>query len=77
MMSRKAAKEKYTMEQLRKNLEDAGVTLVGGSVDECSMAYKDIHKVMEAQKELVGIVGEFNPYVVKMSGDERKPWEPE
>lgn len=77
LMSRKAAKEKYTMAQLRENLEAAGVTLLGGSVDECSMAYKDIKAVMEAQKDLVEIVGVFQPFVVRMAGESTKPWEAE
>lgn len=70
LMSRKAAKEAYTMAQLRQNLEAAGVTLIGGAVDECSMAYKDIDKVMEAQKELVDIRGVFRPFIVRMSGED-------
>lgn len=77
LMSRKAAKEKYTMHELRENLAAAGVTLIGGAVDECSMAYKDINKVMLAQADLVDIWGIFKPFVVKMSGEEKKPWEPE
>jgi tRNA-splicing ligase RtcB len=77
LMSRKAAKEKITMHQLLENLEAAGVTLIGGSVDESSMAYKDIQKVMAAQKDLVEVWGVFKPFVVKMAGEERKPWEPE
>lgn len=77
LMSRKAAKERYTMAQLRENLEAAGVMLLGGSVDECSMAYKDINAVMEAQKDLVEIVGVFRPFVVRMAGESPKPWEAE
>ena len=76
-MSRKAAKQKYTMSQLRANLESAGVTLIGGSIDECSMAYKDINKVMEAQKDLVEIRGVFQPVVVRMAGEEKKSWDGE
>jgi tRNA-splicing ligase RtcB len=76
-MSRKEAKERYTMSQLRQNLEAAGVTLIGGSVDECSMAYKSITDVMEAQKDLVEIRGVFKPFVVRMAGEETKPWEAE
>lgn len=76
-MSRKAAKEKYTMNDLRDNLAAAGVTLVGGSVDECSMAYKDIEAVMTAQNNLVRIEGSFIPKVVRMSHEQKKPWEKE
>lgn len=77
LMSRKAAKERYTMSQLRENLEKAGVTLMGGAVDECSMAYKDINQVMKAQDDLVSIRGVFRPMIVRMAGEEKKPWEAE
>jgi tRNA-splicing ligase RtcB len=77
LMSRKAAKEKYTMADLRANLAAAGVTLVGGSVDECSMAYKDIKTVMDAQKDLVEIRGVFKPFLVRMANAEKKHWETE
>lgn len=69
-MSRTAAKQTFTMSQMKRNLEEAGVTLIGGSLDECSMAYKSIDKVMEAQKELVEVIGEFMPMVVRMAGEE-------
>lgn len=77
LMSRKAAKESFTMSQMTKDLEDRGVTLIGGSIDESSMAYKDIEGVMEAQKDLVVTLGKFQPMVVRMAGEERKPWETE
>lgn len=77
MMSRKAAKEKFTGSDMAENLEGAKVTLVGGGVDECSMAYKDITAVMAAQAELVDVVGVFLPVVVKMADEQAKPWEKE
>jgi len=73
-MSRAAAKQRFTMSQMRGNLEAAGVTLVGGSLDECSMAYKDVNAVMDAQKDLVDVVGRFTPMVVRMAGPDVKPW---
>jgi tRNA-splicing ligase RtcB len=76
-MSRKAAKERFTMSQLRANLEAAGVTLIGGSVDECSMAYKPIGKVMDAQRDLVEIRGVFRPMIVRMAEEDVKSWEAE
>ena len=78
LMSRKAAKETFTMSQMKQNLEEAGVLMIGGAaVDECSMAYKDIRQVMKAQGDLVEIVGEFHPKIVRMSGEEEKPWDKE
>lgn len=67
LMSRKKAKESFTMSAVRKNLEAAGVILLGGTIDECSMAYKDISKVMDCQKGLVEIMAEFRPWIVRMS----------
>ena len=75
LMSRKAAKETFTMSAMRKNLQAAGVELIGGSLDECSMAYKDIGGVMEAQAELVDVRAQFNPMVVRMAGEQKKPWQ--
>jgi tRNA-splicing ligase RtcB len=51
---------------LKKNLEDAGVTLLGGGLDECSMAYKDIEQVMALQSDLVKVIGKFQPMVVRI-----------
>ena len=77
LMSRTAAKEKYTLKQMKDDLLQAGVTLIGGSVDESSMAYKDIHQVMKEQESLVEVIGKFKPLVVRMAGEETKPWEKE
>jgi len=74
-MSRKAAKESFTMSQMKKDLEDAGVELIGGGIDESSMAYKDIDEVMEMQKELVEIKGTFKPFLVRMAEEQKKSWQ--
>lgn len=77
LMSRKAAKEAFTLSSVVENLRVAGVDLIGGSVDECSMAYKDIEAVMRAQSDLVEVVGKFKPMVVRMAEGSAKPWEKE
>jgi tRNA-splicing ligase RtcB len=66
-MSRRAATEKLTMSHLRHTLAAAGVTLVGGSVEEHPEAYKDIHQIMAAQQELVHCEGMFMPRIVRMN----------
>ncbi|HTI08212.1 MAG TPA: RtcB family protein [Puia sp.] len=66
-MSRKRAKENMTASALKKMLSDAGVTLIGGSVEENPLAYKDIEKVMDAQQELVEVQGRFLPKIVRMN----------
>ncbi len=66
-MSRKRAKENMTVSALKKMLSDAGVSLIGGSVEENPLAYKDIERVMDAQRELVDIQGRFLPRIVRMN----------
>lgn len=68
-MSRQRAVESLTASALRNLLADAGVTLIGGSVAEHPFAYKDIEKVMDAQRELVKIEGRFLPKIVRMNKD--------
>ncbi len=66
-MSRQAAKENFTQSALKKMLTSAGVSLLGGSVEEAPLAYKNIERVMEFQKELVSIHGQFLPKIVRMN----------
>ncbi len=66
-MSRHKAKESMTASGLKKILANAGVTLIGGSVEENPTAYKDIEKVIECQRELVEVQGKFLPKVVRMN----------
>lgn len=39
---------------------------MGGNAEEAPMAYKDINEVMNAQQELVDILGTFQPRIVRM-----------
>jgi hypothetical protein len=49
-----------------------GVKLLSAGLDEAPMVYKDIHKVMAAQSDLVRVLGQFDPKLVKMApGGER------
>jgi tRNA-splicing ligase RtcB len=68
-MSRQKAKDTMTVSGMKKLLNNAGVTLVGGSVEENPTAYKDIEKVISAQRELVDIQGKFVPRVARMNKD--------
>jgi tRNA-splicing ligase RtcB len=65
-MSRKKAKESITGSELKKRLKQYGVTIIGGSVDEAPMSYKNIEEVMLSQKDLVNIEGKFFPQIVRM-----------
>jgi len=72
LMSRSAAFKNLDRAAVRRFLEDAGVHLLSGGLDEAPMAYKDIHAVMAAQSDLVEILARFQPRLVKMAGgDER------
>jgi hypothetical protein len=70
-MSRTKAKQTILPGQVRKVLKHAGVELMGSGVDEAPMTYKDIHQVMEHQKDRLEVKGSFMPKIVRMCGDER------
>lgn len=66
LFSRTKAKNSFTEHELKKVLKSNGVDLFGGGLDEAPMAYKDIQKVMDFQKELVEVIGTFTPKIVRM-----------
>ena len=66
LLSRRKCKETLTQSEIKKELKDKEVSLIGGGIDEAPMAYKDIHKVMANQKELVEVLGTFIPKIVRM-----------
>ena len=70
-MSRTRAKQTILPGHVNKILKEAGVELIGAGLDEAPMAYKDIHKVMGYQKDLVDVMGSFVPKIVRMCGDDR------
>lgn len=66
-MSRTAAKKAFTWEEWEPRITASNVRLLGGGIDEVPGSYKDINKVMDDQRELVEIVGEFHPRIVLMA----------
>lgn len=72
-MSRKAANEKFNWKDVNRFLKQAGVTLISSGLDEVPMAYKNIQEVMAAQSDLVTILGEFQPKLVKMAPSGERP----
>jgi len=66
-MSRKAANEKFNWKEVNRLLRERGVTLISAGLDEVPMAYKNIEEVMAAQSDLVAILGQFDPKLVKMA----------
>jgi tRNA-splicing ligase RtcB len=73
-MSRTAALNSITHKTLNDELAKHGVKLIGGGLDEAPFAYKDIHTVMDAQKQLVDTLGLFYPKIVKMDGATSRQW---
>jgi tRNA-splicing ligase RtcB (3'-phosphate/5'-hydroxy nucleic acid ligase) len=67
VMSRKAATQKFNWKDVNRFLREAGVTLISAGLDEVPMVYKNIREVMAAQSDLVTILGQFDPKLVKMA----------
>ncbi len=72
-MSRKAANQKFNWKEVNRFLKQQGVTLISAGLDEVPMAYKNIREVMSAQKDLVTVLGEFMPRLVKMAPSGERP----
>ena len=66
-LSRTKAKQSITHSALKKYLKQEGVHLIGGGLDEAPLAYKDINKVMDYQRQLVDVLGKFSPKIVRMA----------
>ena len=70
-MGRKAAAKAIARADWKAYLEGRGVTLLGGGIDEAPQAYKRVEEVIAAQCDLVEVLGQFQPQVVRMdSGGE-------
>jgi tRNA-splicing ligase RtcB len=72
-MSRKAANEKFNWKDVKCFLKQQGVTLISAGLDEVPMAYKNIREVMAAQSDLVTVLGQFDPKLVKMAPSGERP----
>lgn len=70
-MSRTAAREKYNFRAVQRDLEAKGIRVLAAGSDEVPYVYKNIRDVMAAQTDLVDVIGEFQPKIVKMSSDGR------
>lgn len=73
VMSRKAANQKFNWKDVKQFLRAQGVTLISAGLDEVPMAYKNINEVMAAQHDLVTVLGEFMPKLVKMAPAGERP----
>ncbi len=68
-MSRTKAIQSISRKDMQQILKQHNVSLIGAGLDEAPMAYKDIHMVMKAQRDLVDIVAKFIPRIVRMADD--------
>jgi len=72
VMSRSAAFKTIRREDVERNLQANHVTVIGSGLDEAPMVYKDIHTVMAAQTELVDVLAQFQPRIVRMADPKEK-----
>jgi tRNA-splicing ligase RtcB len=73
VMSRTAARRRFTWKQVQPLLDQAGVKLLSAGIDENPLVYKDINAVMAAQTDLVDVIARFTPRIVRMAGAGEKP----
>ncbi|MFD2164319.1 RtcB family protein [Paradesertivirga mongoliensis] len=73
LMSRSAAFKTLQRDLVEAELLNKKITLLGSDLDEAPMVYKNIHDVMAAQTDLVEILAEFQPRIVKMAAPKEKP----
>lgn len=55
-------------------LDEKGITLLAGPLDESPEVYKDIEKVIASQSDLVDVLARFDPKVVLMANDRTTSW---
>ena len=65
-LGRKAAASTLVKKDVQAYLKARGVSLLGGGIDEAPQAYKRIEDVLARQGDLVEVIGQFTPWVVRM-----------
>jgi tRNA-splicing ligase RtcB len=73
VMSRTAARQRFTWKQVQPLLDQAGVKLLSAGIDENPLVYKDINEVIAAQTDLVDVVARFSPRIVRMADAGEQP----
>ena len=68
-MSRTKARATYSWKAVKQELADRGVRVLSAGSDEVPYVYKNIREVMRQQANLVVIVAQFDPKIVKMCDD--------
>ncbi|OQA67235.1 MAG: tRNA-splicing ligase RtcB [Candidatus Diapherotrites archaeon ADurb.Bin253] len=62
-LSRKDAKRKISLDDFKKSMQGIQGTISEKTLDESPMAYKDINKIMEAQKKSIKIIKYIKPLI--------------
>jgi len=73
VMSRTQATRTFNWKKVNAFLREQGVTLISAGLDEVPMVYKNIREVMAAQNDLVTVLGQFDPKLVKMAPHGERP----
>lgn len=73
VMSRTQATKTFNWKKVNAFLREQGVTLISAGLDEVPMVYKNIREVMAAQSDLVTVLGQFDPKLVKMAPHGERP----
>jgi tRNA-splicing ligase RtcB (3'-phosphate/5'-hydroxy nucleic acid ligase) len=73
VMSRTQATKTFNWKKVSAFLREQGVTLISAGLDEVPMVYKNIREVMAAQSDLVTVLGQFDPKLVKMAPHGERP----
>jgi len=71
-MSRTVARNTFKWNAVHNDLVEKGIRVVSAGADEAPGVYKDIHKVMAAQSDLVQVIARFDPKIVKMCNDDSR-----
>ena len=72
-MSRTQARKQFSLADTRRELKRRGITILSAGADEVPGVYKNIREVMAQQTDLVDVVAEFSPRIVKMCDDGSRP----
>lgn len=73
LMSRSQAKKTLSWKKVENLLRERKIDVITAGVDEIPLVYKDIHKVMREQEELVTPLAVFHPRIVKMAPAGERP----
>lgn len=72
-MSRRQAKQSLNWKDLKQLLRQKDITVLSADLDESPVVYKNIHAVMSQQSDLVDIIAQFDPKIVKMAPPGERP----